>query len=69
MMAVVMARLMVECAAFLFACIGCPFVWLHDGGSKAAAMLFVCYVVAHMAAPTAEDKAAFERFTKGRIAS
>lgn len=63
MMAVVMARLMVEAAAFLFALIGCPFVWLHDGGSKAAAMLFVCYVVSKMAAVSHEDKAAFAKFT------
>ena len=64
MMAAIMARLMVECAAAIFALLGCPLIWLHDGGSKAAAMLFVCYVVAQMAAPTADDRAAFAKFTK-----
>jgi len=64
MMALVMAKQMIESGCFLAAAIVCPTLYYTATPSKAVAAGVIFYVVAKFCAPTPEEKKAFDEFCR-----
>lgn len=62
MMALIMARLMVEAASVITAAITCPLFYWRDGATKAIAALIVCYLVGRAFAVSPDEREKFEKF-------
>ena len=64
MMAVLMARLCVEAGSVIVAAVVAPIQYFTVGGSKAVAVVAICYMVGRMAALTKEEFDQFNAFIK-----